>query len=74
MIHPTNTAALIAHLLPVANGIGWLIARASETKLVINLISDMPDDVTSHIADAATIELIKCELIEKTRVYRTNEY
>jgi hypothetical protein len=74
VIHSTNTAALIAHLLPVASGIGWLVARASSTKLVINLISDLPDDVTSHIADAATIELIKCDLIKKTRVYRTDEY
>ncbi len=58
---PTNNARLIAAILPVASGIGWLIAMPDEGLLKIKIVSDLHGDVVTHMFDAGLIEIEKMQ-------------
>ena len=54
---PTDNARLIAAILPVASGIGWLIAMPDDGLLKIKIVSDLHGDAVTHMHDAGIIEI-----------------
>ena len=74
MTHPTDNALLIANILPVARGIGWLIAMVDDGLLKIRIVSDLPDDVLTHMQDAAYIEIARNETIKPAKIYLANGF
>lgn len=74
MTLPTDNTLLIANILPIAQGIGWLIAMADDGLLKIRIVSDLPDDVLTHLHDAAYIEIARNEAIKPAKVHRTNGF
>jgi hypothetical protein len=73
---PTDNARLIAAILPAASGIGWLIAMPDDGLLKIQIVSDLPGDVVTHMSDAGIIEIEKLAKITPglTRVYKTDKF